>query len=174
MLRILLIAGLVVAGLVVVVAGTGALLPRTHLATSSVLYPQPPDTVWQVLTGFQEHPSWRSGLQGMQRLPDRNGHAVWREVRASGPLTYEVVEEDPPRRLVTRMADPDLPFGGSWTYVLTPEAGGTRVAITEDGEIKNPIFRFVARFIMGHHATLEEVLRDLGHRLGQEAEPRRG
>ena len=73
----------------------------------------------------------------------------------------EVSGEEPPRRLVTRIADEDLPFGGTWTYRLEPDGGGTRVTITEDGEVYNPVFRFVSRFVMGHDATLRTYLDDL-------------
>ena len=39
--------------------------------------------------------------------------------------------------------------------------------ITEDGEIYNVIFRFVARFFFGYTASIEGYLRDLGHRFGE-------
>ena len=39
-------------------------------------------------------------------------------------MTYEVVEEDPPPNLIIRIADPHLPFGGAWTYEITPNATG--------------------------------------------------
>jgi hypothetical protein len=43
--------------------------------------------------------------------------------------------------------------------------------ITEDGEIRNPIFRFVARFFLGYTATMEAYLRDLGRRFGETVQP---
>jgi hypothetical protein len=45
----------------------------------------------------------------------------------------------------------------------------TRVRITEDGEVYNPIFRFVSRVVMGHTAMLDSYLRALGKAVGQEA-----
>jgi hypothetical protein len=69
------------------------------------------------------------------------------------------------RVLVGRIADTNLPFGGSWTYELTPGAvGQTKLTITEDGEVYNPIFRFVSRFVMGHEATINRYLSDVGKR----------
>jgi hypothetical protein len=59
---------------------------------------------------------------------------------------------------VTRIADPDQPFGGTWTFELTRAGAGTRVTITERGEVYNPIFRFLSRFVFGHTATLESCL----------------
>jgi hypothetical protein len=39
--------------------------------------------------------------------------------------------------------------------------------ITENGEVYNPIFRFVSRFIMGHTATLDAYLKSLTTALGE-------
>ena len=86
-------------------------------------------------------------------------------------VTYRVVESAPPRRLVTRIADQNLPYGGSWTYDLTPDGSGTHLTITEHGEVYNPIFRFVSRFIMGHTSMMDGVLRALGTRHGETVVP---
>jgi hypothetical protein len=40
------------------------------------------------------------------------------------------------------------------------------VTITEDGQIYNPVFRFVSRFVLGYESTMRGVLRDLGNHLG--------
>jgi hypothetical protein len=81
---------------------------------------------------------------------------------------------DPPRRLIGRIADPSLPFGGSWTYDVVREGAGSRVMITEDGVVRNPVFRFMSRFVFGHHATQEAYLRALGRKFGHDATPVRG
>ena len=41
--------------------------------------------------------------------------------------------------------------------------------ITEDGEVYNPVFRFVSRAVMGHTAMLDAYLKALGKAVGQEA-----
>ena len=58
-----------------------------------------------------------------------------------------------------------LPFGGSWTYELIPTAGGTMLRITEDGEVYNPLFRFISRFVLGHYKSIDQYLDDLERRL---------
>ena len=74
----------------------------------------------------------------------------------------------PPRALVTRIADPKLPFGGTWTYEISSQAdGGSLLRITEDGEIYNPIFRFASRFVLGYSRTQEQYLQALGARFGE-------
>lgn len=52
-------------------------------------------------------------------------------------------------------------------YEVADEDGDTRVTITEEGVVKNPIFRFISRFVLGHDATLEAFLRDRTAHLGR-------
>ncbi len=146
----------------------GALMPRTHRATRSARVAAAPDAVWAVLTDFPSHPSWRPDLKAIEPLPERNGHAVWKETRTWGDvLPIELETLDPPRRMVGRIIDENLPFGGTWTYELSAENGGCRVRITEDGFIKPAPFRYIAR-AMGYTATMEKYLKALGKRLEQE------
>jgi hypothetical protein len=71
---------------------------------------------------------------------------------------------------VGRIADSNLPFGGSWTYELAPAGDGeTTLRITEDGEVYNPIVRFVSRFVMGHDATIKQYLSAVGTRFTEVA-----
>jgi uncharacterized protein YndB with AHSA1/START domain len=161
----------VVVGIIVIVAIVGALLPKGHVATRSARFKQPADVVWQAITDVDAYPSWRTDLKKVERLPDREGRIAWREIGGNGSITLEVIESDPPRRLVGKIADPDLPFGGSWTYEISAAEGGSTLTITENGEVYNPIFRFVSKFIMGHHKTIEDYLRALGKKFGETVEP---
>ena len=94
------------------------------------------------------------------------GRQSWRERGANGEITFAMTTFEPPTRLVTRIMDRDLPFGGEWEYVIAPEGAGSRLTITERGEVYNPLFRFVSRFVMGHTAGLETYLGALSTRLG--------
>ena len=38
------------------------------------------------------------------------------------------------------------------------------VTIVERGEVSNPVFRFVSRFVMGHARTIEDYLNDLARK----------
>jgi hypothetical protein len=40
--------------------------------------------------------------------------------------------------------------------------------VTEDGEVYNPIFRFVSRFILGQTATQDTYLRAIGKATGED------
>jgi len=125
----------------------------------------PPEVIWSAMTDVAAFPSWRAGVTRVERLPDRNGYPVWMEEGRSGKMTMAVERMEPPRVLVARIADPKLPFGGTWTYEITPDAGGSRLTITENGEIYNPLFRFMARFIFGYEGTIQSYLSSLEKRL---------
>ncbi len=166
-MRYVLTGVIVVICLAAAVVVTGMLLPKAHVATRTVHLKQAPERIWALVAGDQ---SWRPELKKSERLPDQEGRRRWREVdRHGGAITFETVEAEPPRRLVTRIADRNLPFGGNWIYEIRPESGGAAVQITERGEVYNPIFRFVSRFIMGHTATIDAYLSGLRKRLEEEA-----
>jgi hypothetical protein len=87
------------------------------------------------------------------------------EESGSDTLPLRVEEFEPPLRLRMRIDDRSLPFGGTWTYTLRPVEGGTELTLVEDGEVYNPVFRFMSRFVFGHHATIDRYLADLRKRL---------
>lgn len=158
----------VLVGLVAVVTVIGMLLPKQHAAKRSAKFNQSAQTIWDAIRNFETLPSWRPEVQSVEKQPDRNGHPVWMEVSKMGSMPYEVTVFEPPTKMVTVIADTTLPFGGSWTYEIQEAAGGSQLTITEDGEIYNPIFRFIARFIFGYHATMETYLKNLGKKFGEE------
>jgi hypothetical protein len=85
----------------------------------------------------------------------------------SGTIPLETVISQPPAKLVVRIADPKLPFGGTWTYEITPIATGSSLRIREDGEVYNPLFRFLSRFVFGQSTTIETYLKSLAKKFGE-------
>ena len=159
----------IVVALIAAVFLVGALLPEAHVASRSARLPAAPDRVWAAITAVDDFPRWRADVRAVEVLDAPAGARRWREHesadRRDRGITYDVVEAAAPRRLVTRIADPDLPFGGRWEYDLTPDDGGTRLTITERGEVYNPLFRFMSRFVFGHTATIDRYLAALERRL---------
>jgi hypothetical protein len=165
----LIMSALAIAMVIAVAAIVGSLLPRKHRAAREQVLPVPPETVWNAITDVDAFPHWRRDVTRVRILADRDGRRCWVEEGRSGKITFVVEESDAPHRLVTRIADPDLPFGGVWTYDITPASGGSRLTIREDGEIYNPIFRLVARFIIGYEGTLRSYLEALDRKFPAEA-----
>src|SRR5215470_13728904 len=109
LLRALIIIVVALVGLLLVVVGIGALLPKRHVISRSVKLRRAPQEVWAVVSDVDQFTGWRPGVNGRKR---------WKEEASQGAITFELVEAAPPSRMVTRIADPSLPFGGSWTYLI--------------------------------------------------------
>jgi hypothetical protein len=135
---------IVAGGVVLVVAGiaaVGSMLPRNHKASRTLRVKRPPADVWPVLLRATE----------------------------ASDVPVDVLERDPPRRLVTRVTEREKNFGGTWTIAIAPSTAGSDVTITEDGWVANPIFRFVSRFVIGHHATMDGMLKRIAAALNEAA-----
>jgi hypothetical protein len=168
----LLFAGAVVVGVVVLVCLIGVLIPKKHTATRMARFNESPEVIWQTITDYEKFPQWRSNVTRVEPMPSTNGWPAHREWDDHGNvLPMETAEFDPPRRLVGRIADPSLPFGGTWTMEISKAAGGSTMRITEDGEIRSPVFRFVSRFFLGYTATMDTYLKDLGRKFGESVQP---
>jgi uncharacterized protein YndB with AHSA1/START domain len=98
----------------------GSLLASRHTATRAARFHQSPETIWGVITDYARFPEWRKDVTRVEPLPAVNGKPSWREFdKYNSAVPYEIVEWTPPRRCSTRIADPHLPFAGSWTFELT-------------------------------------------------------
>ena len=128
----------IVGSLAVIVAAiaiVGAMLPQKHTASRTAHVALPPATLYPMLVQMAQ---------------------------ASTDPPVRLERQEPPSLLVTRISDPKLPFGGSWTYRIEPAGTGeSNLTITEDGEVYNIIFRFISRFVIGHYGTMDAFIRDL-------------
>ena len=215
-----IVAGAVVVALGVLlalVAYAGSRLPRSHRASKEQTFSAAPEAVWLAITDVDAYTSWRKDLTRVERLPDRAGRPAWIEESRSGRLELAMEKMERPRLLLVRVTDPQMRFGGTWTYEIAPlgaspstpigagpstalgagpstalgtgpstalgagpstalGAGpstalgaGTVVTITENGEVYNPLFRFMAHYVFGHEGTIETYLRQLSERLAAPA-----
>jgi hypothetical protein len=174
MLKSILLAAGTLLALVVVTVVIGYLLPKQHSASRAISLKQKPGDVFALISDFKAVPSWRPDVKQIEMLPAVNGQPSFREVGENGALTMEVLELKSPERMVTQIADKNLPFGGQWVFEISPAAGGSRLNITEKGEIYNPVFRFVARFFLGYTRSLDAYLKNVSHKFGENAVPEEG
>lgn len=169
------IALLVLGGFILLVgmiALIGAALPRTHRASRQAFFSQcSAFELYRLARDFSGQPSWNSTTPRVEMLPDENGRPAFRVFTRHGAIAYRVLEDRPGEKLVTEIADEKLPFGGRWIFEFSKAASGqgATLRITEDGEVKNVIFRFLARFVFGYTVTMETYLRDLGKKIGEPA-----
>ena len=167
-LLIFIVVG-IVAGLLVlagIMALIGSRLPKAHVVSRSIHLRQSPPEVYAVVRDFGSAPKWRADVKQIDVDAQPGKPVYFREEAKHGTVNYELVEDVPAQRMVTRIRDTDLGYSGQWTYSFTPENGGTLVTITEDGEVSNVLFRFMSRYIFGHTATIDAYLDSLAKRLG--------
>ena len=164
---VLIVVGVLVL-LVLCVVVTGAMLPKHHVASRCAVFKAAPERLFALIDGSQE---WRPD-EKRSELITLDGKQFQRETSKHGEtILYELQNSRPPRSIERRIATENLPYAGTWSFALTPESGGTRVRITEDGEVYNPIFRFVSKFILGQTATQDAYLKAMGTATGEEVRP---
>ncbi len=152
----------VLIGLIALILAVGWTLPVKHVASRSVRLKASAAKVWLAISDFKAAASWRSDLKAVEPVDTPAGVFAWKEIAKGGDaITYSTLEANPEKRLVRRIVDENLPFGGGWTFEMKNEDGEIALTITENGEVYNPVFRFMSRFVFGHHATLDRYLDDL-------------
>ncbi|HEY6202281.1 MAG TPA: hypothetical protein VI056_04495 [Candidatus Limnocylindria bacterium] len=121
----------------------GRSLPVAHVASRSATFRRPAEDVWAAIND----PSLLSS-------------------RGVGDVKFETIETRPPARLVRRVVG-EKDFGGTWTSEIAATSEGSTLTITENGEIYNAFFRFVSRYIVGHHRTIDGTMAALRKRFGE-------
>lgn len=159
----------IVIGVVAVLAGIGYSMPNAHVAQAEADYRAGPDSVYAILSDLETWPEWHPSVGSLTTLDDSSDAGSWRIKGPDGSMTITLVDEDPPNRFVT-LADGGM-FVGRWTYKIEERAGRTRVTITEEARIDNPVIRGLT-VLRNQTSTLVRILRALGLRLGERIEPR--
>lgn len=167
-MKILLIALGVTVLLSLGVVLIGLLLPKRHIASRSAAYHATPEQLFNLIAGPQ---AWRPDVLRYEAMSNTLDRELVRETTRNGEtITYELLDRAPPTSITRRIATENLSYSGSWTFSLQPANGITVVRITEHGEVYNPIFRFMSRFVFGHTHTIDVYLHALGKATGQEVE----
>jgi len=170
---ILLIMALLVSIVVAILVG-GMATPRRHVATRTLVLRASPDTVWQLIRTVHKYPDWRDDTQSVSVSADSEGPLQWTEVGRQKSVSYRATLDEAPHRFSSQITDDDLGYTGEWQYVITPTDSGTRVTITETGEVGNPMFRFFGTHFVGYTREIDACLRDLAQHLGEHAKPQPG
>jgi uncharacterized protein (DUF58 family) len=161
-MKILMIIAGVLFGLILIISVIGYFLPVSHIAKSTAELHSNPLQVWQTVTNVKEYSHWRKNVKKVEIL----GQNAWREMDTHGKMIeYNMEVQEIGTKLKTKIVSKGLPFGGYWDFRFNNKDDTTEVTITEFGEVYNPIFRFVSRFIMGHTATINSYLSDLKAKL---------
>jgi hypothetical protein len=115
------------------------MLPRNHTASRTLRVKRTPAEIWPALINATQ----------------------------ASDVPVDVLESQPPVRLVTRVTEREKNFGGTWTIAIAARPEGSDVTITEDGWVANPLFRFISRFVIGHHASMDGILGQVAKALNE-------
>src|SRR5580704_14351168 len=98
----LIYVGLAVVIIAAAVVLIGMALPKGHVVARKMVLKASPSDVFTLIAG-------PSGWRGLKYELLTESPLKWRE---ADEITYERVETIAPKRIVNRIADPKLPFGG--------------------------------------------------------------
>lgn len=164
---LLIIAGILLLSILVLLV-IGLLQPVKHSVTRSIRLQEKPEVIFALIADMTNAPTWSSTVEKVEPLSAQDGHAMARCTLKWGGMQMVMtqIECTPPARLVTSMAKDNGTVLGTWTYQITPDSGGCTVSLTEEGELKNPLFRALAR-MRGLDANITQTLHDLGAKFGE-------
>lgn len=173
----------------------GGLVAREHQIVRTVALAAPPAAVFATIADLEAMSAWRPEVARVERVPDApDGDdafggddaskvddasdaddasgadglpATYRELGVRGAVTWTVVEAHPPARLTLRIEGAGPGFEGTWVFDVASASAGTRLTITERGEIENPLFRFLSRFVVGYGNGLDAYVAALSRHLGR-------
>jgi uncharacterized protein YndB with AHSA1/START domain len=166
LLRIAMAAGSAVA-VYLLLLGAGYVFPSRIEAAARITINRPPENVWWVLTDYNHMAAWHPQYRNATTLtPPGEAPLRWQIEYSDGyVVNAEVVEEKFPSRLVERITDGNLPFGGGWTVELTPVGPNTEVTVHSKVEIHAPIQRLIVHLLVPAQTELERILEALKGRV---------
>jgi uncharacterized protein YndB with AHSA1/START domain len=130
---------------------------RLDLAFEELL-PHPIEAVWRALTEADAISDWLMTTADFTAQVGAHFRMKTQHQAADGWVRAEVLELDPPRRMVWAWSVDDDAPATTVTFELTPHAGGTQLRLTHAGEIDSSIG---ARLRDGWPGRLELLRRSL-------------
>lgn len=155
---------------VAVMAMIGAGLPQNHIVTRRKSFAAPPERVWSALLSIRQLPVDRSDLRAVDQGTSTSPPSVVEVVGT--PVKLEIDTLKPPRTLVVRTADPDVSYGGTWTFELELETAQiTRLTVTEEAMVRGRLLRFAVRTFGLDDSLIEGVFRAVKRKLVETPSP---
>ncbi len=165
--RITAVLSLVTLGLVSAVMGTylyGNNTSPKHVAEASAQLKAPPEVVVAMLHDVQRRPEWRPDVEQVGRKSDpTDAREVWRELDDEGDrFDFEVVERRSDGIVLRTDAAEQIGYEATWTFRVEAAPAGSRLTVTEEGFVDNPLFRGVFWLRDGPAESVVDELRWVG------------
>ncbi len=159
-----------VVGLLITFVGAmgvlGSRLPVQHVAAASVVVKGTPDAVFDVVADVPGHAKWAEGIDAVNVLPDKDGKKAYEMVMGRNKFALLATVTEKPTQFTMTMDDGRKFFWGDWTYRLTPQGDGTKVVLTETGNVNSAIPRAMMHYLFGKHMYLKKNMNALAKKFG--------
>jgi uncharacterized protein YndB with AHSA1/START domain len=119
--------------------------------------PHPPERVWRALTDPVTISAWLMATGDFRPEVGAQFRLQTEHLSPTGWIDAEVLELDPPRRMVWAWSSNDGNPRSRVTFELAPESSGTRLRLTHEGEIEPAIGAIFAGGWPGRIELLAEV-----------------
>jgi uncharacterized protein YndB with AHSA1/START domain len=161
----ILLGGLLLAGGVMYFVGAN--LPERHTQIASLTVRANRVTVWKVITDYEKMPEWWPDIKAVRFETRPNGEIwTWNRDSHGEEIAFRTLGQREPEQLIREIVGENLPFGGTWTFDLSDVSDGhTRIMITEEGFVKPPVFRVIAKYFIGYDKTMNSFFTNLEKRL---------
>ena len=168
MKKALVVIVAIVAALIGAVVVIGLLTPADHNVSRTLKTRQSPQVIWDTINDHANEQKWRDDVAGVTSAGEQNGKPVWLETYKDGnTVKLATTLSNPPTKMIREIAE-EGPFSGRWEIDITPTPEGSDVKITEIGNVPNPVFRFVSKFVIGHTYQMEKYLTSLAKKFGEQ------
>lgn len=139
----------------------GARLPEEHsVEASAFIANRTPPIVAARIRDVEHCSVWRRGVSAVVVMRDVSS-VTFEETGSNGKVTYRQTAPKPNAEIINEIISDGMPYGGKWTIRIESINGGSTVSIREDGFVKPPMFRFLARFVFGYSGSINQFLKDL-------------
>lgn len=154
----------------IVILAYGYSLPVEHQITMQRHYAKSADELWEVIADYRKYSQWRQNVYEVNEMPAKGVYEAWKEVDANGrSVAFEIVSYSPGIQMIIEVTDATLPYGGSLTFDLLPDATGTTVKLTENGKIDNLLLRVIAHFVTGYTSSMNAWFNSLDNKFALES-----
>lgn len=125
--------------------------------------------VWQILTDYKDMPTWWSAVVKTVDEKQPDGKTVtWNYDQHGKRIGFVTVKQENEKLLVREIVTKGLPFGGSWSFELTPlSSNKTKLTLIEDGFIRPALARIVMIHFIGIRSNMESFIDALKKKINQ-------
>jgi len=124
--------------------------------------------LWQVLTAPEKKALWDGQIERTEQLSpsgetnSSDQPARWKDIYANQTeINYSIKADETSLSIVRKVDDPNLPIHFSWAISLQDANSNTRVRILEQGQVGNPIVRYLVSNWVGDDIFAKRFIEQL-------------